>query len=279
MSASLEGFGVWRAASDLTPGLAAALEELGYTAVWVGGSPPADLAIVEQLLDATESITVATGIVNIYRAEAWSVAASYHRITDKHPGRFLLGVGVGHPERVGDRYQPPYDALQRYLDELAAAAVPPEDIVLAALGPRVLRLAAERTAGAHPYLTTPEHTARAREILGRGVLLAPEHKVVLTTDPERAREIGRSRVANPYLSLINYTNNLRRLGFSDADLADGGSDRLLDALVAHGDAKSVAARLREHLDAGADHVAVQLLTATAADDPLPGFRELAAALS
>lgn len=278
MTASLGNFGVWRPANALTPELAVTLEELGYTAVWVGGSPPADLEIVEQLLDATESITVATGIVNIYRAEAWPVAAAYRRITDKHSGRFLLGVGVGHPEHVGDRYQPPYEALQRYLDELEAAAVAPEDIVLAALGPRVLRLAADRTAGAHPYLTPPEHTARAREIVGQGVLLAPEHKVVLDTEPQRAREIGRTRVANPYLGLTNYTNNLRRLGFSDADLADGGSDQLIDALVAHGDAGSVAARLREHLDAGADHVAVQLVTANADDDPVPGFRELAAAL-
>jgi probable F420-dependent oxidoreductase len=278
MTASLGTIGVWRQANALTPQFAATVEELGYTAIWVGGSPPADLTIVEDLLDATGSITVATGIVNIYTAEAWPVAASYRRISDKYPGRFLLGVGVGHPENVGARYQPPYEALQRYLDELEAAAVPPEDIVLAALGPRVLRLAGERTAGAHPYLTTPEHTARAREILGTGVLLAPEHKVVLDTDPRRAREIGRARVANPYLRLANYTNNLRRLGFSASDLADGGSDRLVDALVAHGDGPSVAARLQEHLGAGADHVAVQPLVATPDDDPVPGLRELAAAL-
>lgn len=278
MTASLGRFGVWRPGGALTPELGAAIEELGYTSIWVGGSPPADLTVVEQLLDATESLTVATGIVNIYTAEAWPVAASYRRITDRHPGRFLLGIGVGHPEAIGDRYRPPFEALQRYLDELEAAAVPPEDIVLAALGPRVLGLASERTAGAHPYLTTAEHTARAREILGADVLLAPEQKVVLDTDARRAREAGRARVADPYLRLSNYTNNLRRLGFDAEDLQNDGSDRLIDALVAHGDADEIAARVHAHLDAGADHVAVQALTGGHDGDPLPTLRRLAAAL-
>lgn len=278
MTASLGRVGVWRRAGELSPQFGAAVERMGYTTVWVGGSPPADLGVVEELLGATDSLRVATGIVNIYTAEAWPVAASFHRISERFPGRFLLGVGVGHPESIGDRYRPPYEAIQAYLDELEAAAVAPEDIVLAALGPNMLRLAGDRTAGAHPYLTTPEHTARAREILGAGVLLAPEHKAVLDTDARRARETGRRGVAEPYLRLGNYTRNLRRLGFEDADFADGGSDRVIDALVAHGDAATVAARLREHLDAGADHVAVQMLTATKGDDPLPPLRELAAAL-
>jgi len=165
----------------------------------------------------------------------------------------------------------------RYLDALDAAQVPVGRRVLAALGPRVLKLAADRAAGAHSYLTTPEHTRRAREILGSGVVLAPEQKVVLDTDPARARSIGRPVVATPYLGLVNYRNNLLSLGYSDVDLADGGSDRLIDALVAHGDAGTVAAGVTEHLDAGADHVAVQLLTSPG-DDPVTGFTALAEAL-
>ena len=148
---------------------------------------------------------------------------------------------------------------------------------LAALGPKALRLAADRTAGAHPYLTTPEHTREARKIVGDGVLLAPEQKVVLDTDAERARAIGRPAVENPYLHLINYRSNLLRLGWSEADLDGGGSDALVDALVAHGDAETVATRLTAHLDAGADHVCVQVLTADGVD-PLTALRELSAAL-
>ena len=150
-------------------------------------------------------------------------------------------------------------------------------LVLAALGPRVLRLAAERTAGAIPYLVTPEYTRQAREVLGAGPLLAPEQKVVLDTDPERARRLGRARVSRPYLGLVNYTSNLRRLGWSEADLSDGGSDALVDALVAWGSGAKVAAQLNEHLAAGADHVCAQLLTESDVD-PSEGYRQLAAAL-
>ena len=270
--------GVWRAAAQLSPELAVTLERLGYGAIWIGGSPGGDLRLAEQLLDATSTLTVATGIVNIWKDEAEPVAASYHSIEARHPGRFLLGIGVGHPEATGARYAKPYEALVRYLDELDAAQVPIRRRVLAALGPKMLRLSAQRAAGAHPYLTTPEHTRMAREILGSGVLLAPEQKVVLDTDPVRARLIGRPVVANPYLGLVNYTNNLRSLGYTDADLAGGGSDRLIDALVAHGDAVTVAARVTEQLAAGADHVAVQLLTPPPEDDPVAGFTEMAKAL-
>ena len=161
---------------------------------------------------------------------------------------------------------------------LAADGVPADSMVLAALGPKVLRLAAERTAGAHPYLVTPEHTRQARAILGTGKVLAPEQKVVLETDPERARAIGRPRVRNPYLGLVNYTSNLRRLGWTDEDLRDGGSDALIDALVAHGSAGDVAAQLSRHLDAGADHVAIQLLTGPD-DDLLARYGQLAQALN
>jgi len=268
--------GVWRSAAQLSPELAVTLEQLGYGSIWIGGSPAGNLHLAEQLLDATTGLTVATGIVNIWKDAATPVAAAYHRIETRHPGRFLLGIGVGHPEATGARYTRPYEALVSYLDELDTAHVPVERRVLAALGPKMLKLSAERAAGAHPYLTTAEHTRKARVILGSGMLLAPEQKVVLDSDPVRARSIG-GPVAKPYLSLVNYTSNLRSLGYTEADFAGLGSDRLLDALVAHGDAGTVAAHLSEHLDAGADHVAVQLLT-PAGDDPVAGFTALARTL-
>jgi probable F420-dependent oxidoreductase len=270
-------YGVFRRNTMLNGELAATLERLGYGAIWIGGSPDGDLAIVDELLEATTTITVATGIVNIWKDAPEPVAASYHRIENRYPGRFVLGIGVGHPESTGPRYSKPYQALVDYLDALDAAGVPAGRRVLAALGPRVLQLAADRTAGAHPYLVTPEHTRRAREILGADVLLAPDHKVVLREDPAAARELGRPAVRDPYLGLSNYVRNLRTLGFDDTDLTGDGSDRLIDALVAHGDPATVAARLAEHLDAGADHVAVNLLTA-ADEDPVAGFTALAGAL-
>lgn len=276
MAVELGRYGIWRGLRELTPALASEIEALGYGAIWVGGSPPADLRDVEALLAATEHISVATGIVNMWASPAAEVAASYHRIADAYPGRFLLGVGIGHPEAIVE-YRSPYATIVGYLDELDSSEVPKEGRALAALGPKVLAVAAERTAGAHPYLTTPEHTRAAREQIGPGVLLAPEHKVVLETDPERARAIGRPRVARPYLQLRNYTSNLRKLGYTDADLADEGSDRLIDALVAHGEPAAVAARLTEHLDAGADHVCAQVLTEPGGD-PLPAMRALAEAL-
>ncbi len=276
MTVELGRIGIWRRRDQLTPRLAKEVDALGYGAIWIGGSPPADLFLPEELLDATSHLAVATGIVNMWSAPATEVAASHHRITTAHPGRFLLGVGIGHPEATRE-YRSPYDTIVDYLDVLDAEGVPVEDRVLAALGPKVLALAAERTAGAHPYLTTPEHTRLAREILGEGPLLAPEQKVVLDTDPVAARALGRPAVDRPYLHLRNYTSNLRRLGWSAADLADGGSDALIDALVVHGDAATVAAGIRAHLDAGADHVCLQLLTPPGAD-PLPGLRALATAL-
>jgi probable F420-dependent oxidoreductase len=266
--------GVWRSAAQLSPELAVTLERLGYRAIWIGGSPSDDLRLAEQLLDATTTLRVATGVINIWKDDAEPVAASYHRVEARHPGRFLLGVGVGHPEATGARYARPYEALAHYLDKLDAAHVPVGRRVLAALGPKMLKLSAERAAGAHPYLTTPEHTRKAREIMGSGVLLAPEQKVVLDSDPVRARSIGRPVVAKPYLGLVNYTRNLRSLGYTDTDLTGGGSDRLIDALVVHGDTGMVAAGIRKHLEAGADHVAVQLLTA-AGDDPRAEFIALA----
>lgn len=271
MTPQLGRFGIWRSAEGLNPEIAAEVEKLGYGAIWIGGSPDGQLDIVEQLLGGTEHITVATGVVNIWKDDAATVGASYHRIEGRYPGRFLLGVGVGHPEATKE-YVKPYDKMVSYLDELDAAGVPVDRRVLAALGPKVLKLAAERTAGAHPYLTTPEHDREARTIVG-SALLAPEQKVLLETDPERARSIARPTV-RMYLGLSNYVSNLKRLGWSDEDLAGEGSDRLVDALAVHGDAATVARGVTAHLDAGADHVCVQVL----GEDAVGGYRKLAEVL-
>jgi probable F420-dependent oxidoreductase len=273
MTVQLGRIGIWAHSSALSPEVAAEAEKLGYGAIWIGGSPEGQLHLVDELLGATERIAVATGIVNMWKDDAATVGASYHRIEQRFPGRFLLGVGIGHPEHTQE-YVKPYDKIVSYLDELDAAGVPKEAMALAALGPKVLRLAAERTAGAHPYLTTPEHTRQAREVMGAGALLAPEQKVVLDTDAERARSIGRPKVANPYLHLSNYVSNLRRLGWSEEDLANDGSDRLVDALALHGDAETVARGITAHLDAGADHVCIQVL----GDDQVDGYRKLAEVL-
>jgi probable F420-dependent oxidoreductase len=249
-------FGVWTFGAP-KPDQAVEIEKLGYGAVWIGGSPAGDLNYVEPILERTETLQVATGIVNVWTADANTVAEAYHRIEEAYPGRFLLGVGVGHPEHT-DEYRKPYDALVEYLDVLDEQCVPTSRRVIAALGPKVLKLAAQRSAGAHPYLTTPEHTAQARELIGPTVYLVPEHKVVLTTDAEEARAVGRQTV-DFYLGLSNYVNNWKRLGFTDQDVARPGSDKLIDAVVAYGTPEDIAKRLGEHLEAGADHVAIQVL--------------------
>jgi probable F420-dependent oxidoreductase len=248
--------------------------EFGRVGFWVssrlfpndGGGEAARVAgeLVSQLLGASHHLAVATGIVSVWAESAANLAANVARVVSRHPDRFVLGLGVSHAtlvEQSGQRYLRPYEKMVAYLDELEAATppVPKERRVLAALRPRMLRLAAERAAGAHPYLVTPEHTRRARAILGSGPLLAPEQKVVIETDPGRAREIARGGLAR-YLQLPNYTNNLRWLGFTDEDLAGAGSDALVDALVAWGTPEDIESRVREHQDAGADHVAVQVLT-------------------
>src|ERR1700744_2590289 len=198
-------FGVVLPTRSMTPELAEKIESLGDGDVWIGGSPDAELAWVEPALAQTTSLQLATGIVNVWSAPATAVAESFERIENAYPGGFLLGVGVGHPEHTQE-YVKPYDALVDYLDELDAAGLPTSRRVLAALGPRVLQLAAERSAGAHPYLSTPEHTAKARDLIGNAVFLAPEHKVVLTTDRAEARAGGRE-TADFYLGLSNYVNN------------------------------------------------------------------------
>jgi probable F420-dependent oxidoreductase len=273
MSIELGKVGIWRHPSGLTPEIAAEAESLGYGAIWLGGSPDGDLSVVDPLLDATDRIVVGTSIVNVWKDDAATVAAAWHRLAARYPDRFVLGLGIGHPEATQE-YQRPYDKLVSYLDQLDDLKVPAGGRMLAALGPRVLRLSAERSAGALPYLVTPEHTRQARQVLGTGPLLAPEQKLVLETDPERARAIGRPRVQNPYLGLTNYLSSLRRLGWTDADFADGGSDALIDALAVHGDAAAIAGGVTAHLEAGADHVAVQVLN----PDLLPALRALASQL-
>jgi probable F420-dependent oxidoreductase len=208
----------------------------------------------------------------MWRDDAVTLAAAYHRINDRFSDRFLLGVGIGHPEATS-QYSQPYDTMVAYLDTLETAGVPKDHLVLAALGPEVLRLSARRTAGAHPYLTTPRHTRLARDILGEGPLLAPEQTVAMESDPARAREAARSFVAR-YLRMVNYRNNLLREGWTVEDLADGGSDQLVDELVLVGDASTVADGVRAHLEAGANHVCIQDI----GGDPLSGYRALAGAL-
>lgn len=266
-------YGVWTFGAP-EPEQAGEIEKLGYGAIWVGGSPAGDLSFVEPLLEATETLQVATGIVNVWTAKAAEVAEAYHRVEEAYPGRFLLGVGIGHPEHT-EEYRKPYDVLVEYLDALDAAKVPTSRRVIAALGPQVLKLSARRSAGAHPYLTTPEHTGQARNILGNSVYLAPEHKVVLTTDVDEAREVGRGSV-DFYLNLSNYLNNWKRLGFTDEDLAKPGSDKLIDAVVAHGTPEAIAARLEEHHGSGADHVTIQVLGGP--DKLVPTLTELAGPL-
>ncbi|MGH9097295.1 MAG: TIGR03620 family F420-dependent LLM class oxidoreductase, partial [Acidimicrobiales bacterium] len=210
------------------------------------------------------------------------VAAEHARISATHPDRFLLGLGVSHAplvESTHRQYVRPYSLMVHYLDELDSAQAPvrQEDRVLAALGPKMLELARDRSAGAHPYLTTPEHTRRARSILGEGRLLAPEQMVVMESDPSTARAVARDSLAI-YLQLPNYTNNMLRFGFTQADLVDGGSDRLIDGHVAWGGVEAIAGRIREHLDAGADHVCIQVLTGSPDGYPLAEWRQLAAVL-
>ena len=280
---SLGRFGIWSSALQVNDGpgdgevleAAQELEQLGYGAVWIGGSSSVRHAAA--LVGATDTLTVATGILSIWQYEAADVAAQSAELAATHPGRFLLGLGASHAPIAGARYHRPYSAMVAYLDALDAAPAPVPVVgrVLAALGPKMLALAGERSAGAHPYLVTAEHTAQARAALGTGAVLAPEVKVVLETDPERARTVARGYLAR-YLQLPNYTDNLLRLGFTEDDLGDGGSDRLIDAVFAWGDADAVRARADEFLAAGADHLALQLV---APDDrpglPREGWRRLA----
>jgi probable F420-dependent oxidoreductase len=258
------------------------LEELGYSRIWFSAGFGEHLpARFRELLDGTRRIGVASGIATIWHTSPAETAAFTEEAERDHPGRFLLGLGTSHAVLVegdGTDYRKPYSKMVEYLDALDAAGLAPERRILAALGPRMLELSRDRSAGAHPYFTTAEHTAEARATIGPDRLLAPEVAVVLEADAEAARATARQYTAG-YLTLPNYTNNLRRFGWTDDDFADGGSDRLVDAVIPWGTAEQVAAGLEKHYRAGADEVAIQVLNGgDASSFPAEAFRALAAIL-
>jgi probable F420-dependent oxidoreductase len=290
MSTRLTGTGIWSHQLRYgDPGQIAAaageLEALGYAALWipdVGGDLFGPLA---NLLGATTTATIATGILNVWMHTPAEAAAQHARLTAEHGPRFLCGIGISHRPLIDHvnapgTYQKPVEKMAEYLDGLDAAPTPLAigDRVIAALGPKMLEVARTRSAGTHPYLVTPELTAKARAGVGPEGLVACEQGVVLETDPARAREVARGHLRT-YIGLPNYSNNWKRQGFTDDDLADGGSDRLVDALVVWGDEAAIAARVQAHRDAGADHVCVQVLTADPSAMPLAEWRTLAPALA
>jgi probable F420-dependent oxidoreductase len=265
------------------------LEQLGYPAIWFPEALRREaLSNAGLLLAATSRIVVATGIANIYARDAVTMAAGQKTLAEAYPDRFVLGIGVGHQPSVeqvrGHVYGKPVTAMGAYLEAMSKAQYqavePPEKpmTVLAALGPNMLKLAAERTWGAHPYFVPVEHTRMAREVLGPKALLAPEQAVVLETDPNRARTIARVHTLY-YLRLTNYVNNLRRLGYTDEDVTGGGSDRLVDDIVAWGEVDQIGSRINAHLEAGADHVSVQVLAEDAKALPMEQWRTLAKLLA
>ena len=283
----LSGVGIW--SSQLRYGgqaeaaeAAAELEELGYTALWIPDVGGRVLDSVQHLLSSTTRTVIATGILNLWLHEPADVARSYASLTADHGDRFLLGIGVSHAPLIDSnqpgRYRKPLAATRSFLDGLDGAEqpVPVGRRVLAALGPKMLELAKTRSAGAHPYLVTPEHTATARETLGSGPLLLPEQTVILCESRETARPIGTAWMQS-YLALPNYANNLLRLGFSEDDLSSV-SDRLFDAIIAWGDEDAILRRVREHHEAGADHVCIQALEADPRVFPREQWRRIAAAL-
>jgi probable F420-dependent oxidoreductase len=266
-------FGIWRRYQeglDLVP----ELEALGYGALWIGGSP--SLAEARQCLEATTTMTIATGILNVWSHEPGDVAAGHAELRGEFAERFLLGIGVGHPEKTSE-YKKPLTKMREFLDGLDAAEhpVPREERVVAALRPKMLDLAADRSLGAHPYFTTPEHTRFARERVGPEALVATEVAVVVDPDPESGRASAREYAAL-YLGLTNYVSNLLLFGFTEQDIADGGSDRLIDAVVPHGSAEAIAEAIQLHFDAGADHVCLQPVGH--GTEQLDDYRALARAL-
>ncbi len=264
------------------------LEELGYGALWFGEAFGREaLTNASLLLSSTKRMVIATGIANIYARDAMATVAGQKTLAEAYPDRFLLGLGVSHVPLVeqmrGHTYEKPVATMRAYLDAMDKAqfqSVPPASMparVLAALGPKMLQLSGERADGAHPYNVSPEHTAQARKILGPQPYLCPEQAVVLESDPDKARAIGRAFLGL-YLTLPNYTNNFLRLGFEESDFKDGGSNRLIDAIIAWGDLEAIRERVHAHHSAGADHVCVQVLTADAKALPMREWRELASAL-
>jgi len=284
--------GIWTFQLELQPAakaqeLAAEIEELGFGALWIPEALGREaLTHSGLLLAGTKRIVVATGIANIWGRDPMAMANGQRTLTEAYPDRFLLGLGVSHAPMVGMRghgYDKPLSFMRSYLDQMDAApfmaqapSTEPQRII-AALAPKMLKLAAERSRGSHPYFVPPEHTKVAREILGKGPLLAPEQAVVLEADADTARAIGRAHMSI-YLGLPNYVNNLKRLGFTDDDVANGGSDRLVDAIVAWGDIDAIKRRVEAHHDAGADHVCLQVLDVDPRTAPVRQWRELAAAL-
>ncbi|MBE5459472.1 putative F420-dependent oxidoreductase, MSMEG_4141 family [Mycobacteroides abscessus subsp. abscessus] len=251
-------FGFFTHYATVDADLLRTVESLGFDTAWLGGSPPADLPWIDPLLSATERIRIVTAIVNIWSAPAQQAAQSWQRIQQAHPGRFVLGIGAGHPEIDSGVAYKPYSGLVEYLDVLDQAGVPQEGRALAALAEKSLKLAAQRSALAHPYLTPPSHTRWARELLGPDAVIVPEQKVVLTTDADEARTLGRQAL-DLYLGLTNYLTMLERFAGSTDDLVKPGSDKLVDTLIAYGTPEQIAARLQEHRDAGATQVAIQVL--------------------
>ncbi|MBZ5663258.1 MAG: LLM class F420-dependent oxidoreductase [Acidobacteriia bacterium] len=292
-SIQLGPVGIWTRQFDDYPAakvqeVAAELEQLGFGAIWFGEATGREaLTHAGVLLAGTKRIVIATGIANIYARDPVAMAAGQKTLAEAYPDRFVLGLGVSHVPLVeqlrGHRYEKPVATMRAYLDAMDRApygAVPPSTKpirVLAALGPKMLQLAAERADGAHPYNVNPEHTAQARKILGQGPYLCPEQAVVLETDPTKARKIGRNFLGF-YLGLPNYTNNFLRLGFDESDFKNGGSDRLIDSIIAWGDLSAVRNRIRAHQSAGADHVCIQVLNAIPQSLPLAEWRVLASAL-
>jgi probable F420-dependent oxidoreductase len=286
--------GIWSGQFDYSPApvvrdAAREVQDLGYGALWTGEAVGREvLTAAHLLLAATDDLVVATGIANIWARDALAMAAGQLAVGEAFPGRFVLGIGVSHQPLLdvrGQDYGKPLSFMRDYLGGMdhgydvyrGVAPSPRPPRVLAALGPKMLELAGERADGAHTFFVPPEHTARARETLGAGKLLAPEQVCVLATDATVAREIAR-RHTSSYLRLANYTNNLKRFGFDDGDFADGGNDRLVDTICAWGDVDAVAARVKAHLDAGADHVAVQVLVDDRRGLPRKEWAELAPAL-
>ena len=282
--------GIWTSTLDFQPAskaqeAARELEALGYAAIWFPEALRREaLSNASLLLAATSRIVVATGIANIYARDPVTMAAGQKTLAEAYPGRFLLGIGVSHQPTVenlrGHVYGKPVPTMRAYLEAMSKAPYqavePPEKpmTILAALGPNMLQLAAELTAGAHPYFVPVEHTRRAREVVGPKAMLAPEQAVVLETNADKARSIARVHTEY-YLRLTNYVNNLRRLGYSEEDVTGGGSDRLVDDVVAWGDVDHVAARIQAHFDAGANHVSVQVIAADTKALPAPQWRALA----
>ena len=281
MARGLGRIGIWsielRFGDPIEAGRAAAeLEALGFGAIWVPGAmDDRILADVDRLLDATLAVAIGTGIINVWKVAAADVGRWWQTLPAERQARLMLGFGVSHGPAIGAQYGMPLATMAAYLDGLDAAGVPVERRCLAALGPKMLDLARDRTAGAHPYLVTARHTAEARARLGPGALLAPEQGVILESDPARARAIGRAALSS-YLNFPNYLNNWRRLGYGEEDLA--GSDRLVDDLFLWGDRDRIAAGVQAHFDAGADHVCLQLIRGAVGSDmamPIEGWRTLA----